>query len=222
MWWALAAAALPYVMQQFQGQPSQPHTPGEYLPPDRSNYDSQLLNNAFNPHSELFQRSADVVNENIQHNLAKAGILGSSGGQAMQANVQGTLAAKWLEEQTARQRMALNAVNSDELARAHGINEFNNQQYQYGAAGYNRTNSQNAAQIAGLTGMVGAGANIYGQQQTSSRLDANAAAYRDMLTRMGPSPSYGAPGPQVNYMPDQFQFGGATDPTQNAYYQGPR
>ena len=212
MWWALAAAAIPYVMQQMQGQPQQPRTPGMVLPPDRTNYNNALLDNAFNPHAEIFQRSSDAVAENVNRMLGKTGMGGSSGGAQAQTGLQSALAAKWLEDQTSRQRMALNAVNSDEGARASLLNEFNNQQYGYGAARYNRDNIYNSSQIAGVGGMLSAGASAYGQNRTDNRLDQNALAYQSMMSRMQP-PTRGGYGTQMG---DPGSAGYAGDPYSNA------
>lgn len=184
MWWALAASAIPYVMQAFNGQPDAPGAPPRYVPPDRSAYNSQLLNNAFNPRAEIFQRASDTVNENVNRSLARSGMGGSSVGAALSANTEGVLAQKWLEDQTSRQRMALNEVNTDDLSRAHALNESANEQYQYGSAAYNRNNAWNASQVQGAAGMPGGFANAYGQQQTNNRLDANSAAYIDAMNRM--------------------------------------
>lgn len=184
MWWALAASAIPYVMQAFNGQPDQPGAPPRYVPPDRSAYNAQLLDNSFNPHAELFQRASDVVNENVNRNLAKSGIMGSSVGGALQANTQGVLAQNWLADQTSRQRMALNEVNTNDNARAAALNESANQQYQYGAAAYNRDNAWNSGQASGLAGIAGAGAKAYGDYQTGNRLDANSQSYIQAMNQM--------------------------------------
>lgn len=214
MWWALAAAAIPYVAQALQSDPWQPNKPAAVMPPDRSYENNKLLDNAFNPHADIFQRSSDAVQENVNRALARSGLQGSSAGQVLGQNNQATLATKWLDDQTSRQRMALDAVNGDDRARAQLINEINNQQYQYGAAQYNRDNARNSAQVAGIGGMAGAGMNAYGQYQTNNRLDhqqqmmdANSLAYQNFINSRAPQPSYGVPSGGGYTLPaDNFDY----------------
>lgn len=198
MWWALAAAAIPYVMQEMQGQPEQPHIPPQTHMPDRSAYEGQYLANAFNPHAELFQRASDATAEQVKRALAQSGMLGSSGGMATLANTEGTLAAKWLQDQTSREGNALGTVSGMDRDRSAYETGLGNEMYQYGAAKYNRDNAYNASQTSALSGLLQSGVMGYKMDQTQGVFNKNALAYRDAMDAMtkyyNNGPMMGVPG----------------------------
>lgn len=166
MWWLAAAAAAPLVMDLLTPKPQVPslQTAQSSQNPSESYFQNKMLSDSFNPNSDMYKRSADVANANVQNELARLGLNRSSAGIKAVQDTNTNLAANWQQQAAQRESQALGELNQNQQLN-NQINEFNagvgNEQLM---GGYNAA-AQNRANLINATGSLSkAGASIYGQQ----------------------------------------------------------
>lgn len=213
-WWMVASAALPYVAAQFQDKPKAPtySPPPGSMPTDRSREINELLDMARNPNSKVFEMASGAANENVNRLLARTGMGGSSIGAQVSANMNATLAAKFLEEEMNRRQLALGtALQYDQMVANAARGDYN-AQFQAEMDAFNRKRADNAAAIQGLSGIAQAGVGMYLQQQARNDLTArqNAALDRmDQIYNRNPAavPSYTLTPPMSPYYGNPYGLG---------------
>ena len=185
MWWAVAAAAAPYVVAALQPKTKRPDAPGMETMPDRSGEMNMIRDQAFNPQNEQWMRASEMAMDQTNRGLGKRGGLGTSIGSQIQGNTQAELANKWLEWAASRQAEAMNLINNYDRTRAGFDADQNARQHEYALAAYADQQQRNANQVKGISDMIGAGVGAYNQYQTQQRYD--------QMMRP-PTASYGTPG----------------------------
>lgn len=190
MWWAVAAAAVPYVVSAMQKKPKMPGAPAPVQMTDRSGLVNQIQDTAFNPNNEVWMSASKNTMDQVNRALGRRGMLGSSIGMQMQSNTQAELAKAWLADQLSRETQAFNAIVGYDKAQA-GIQGDNNMSaYNHAMNAYKDAQARNAAQVQGISNMVNAGVSAYNQGQMMDRYD--------QMIAKDPYPQvyYGVPGPQ--------------------------
>lgn len=209
MWWAVAAAAVPYVMSAMQGKPKRPGAPTRTAMPDRSGQVNQMLDMAFNPNSQSYQLASDASADQVNRILARSGHAGSSGGAQLMANTQANLAQAWIDGQAQRQSQALSAAANYDRGVAQVAQGNNDAAYSYDRAMYEDQMKRNANQVQGVSNMIGAGVGAYNQDRMMT-------AYEAMIARNNPTPQVMMGSPEVSYAPAQgpspYDPGGAYAP----------
>lgn len=212
MWWAVAAAALPYVVSAMQGKPKRPQAPAQARLTNRDAQMNQIMDTAFNPNSNQYSLASEMAAEQVNRVLARSGMGGSSAGAQMQSNTQAQMAQAWLENQAQRQQAAMQTVTAYDQNQQ-GVNQQgNNAAYNYAMDGYKDAQQRNANQVQGISNMVNAGVGAYNQNRMMT-------SYEQMIkqgqTPQQPNqttviqPTYGSPSPESSpYAP-----GGAYAPT---------
>jgi|694.fasta_scaffold13615_13 hypothetical protein len=117
MWeYAAAAAAAPLVSSLLMPRPSAPSGP-DYSgimammnTPEMQAYRSQMLRNAFDPQSELYQTALNRALATSSRAMASRGLANSGAGLGYTQGMLQDLAAKFLDNQTGRQTAAYNSA----------------------------------------------------------------------------------------------------------------
>lgn len=194
-WWAVAAAAVPYIASALQDKPKAPEAPAPVKMTNRDSYVSDMLDTAYNQDSKTWELAADKSADNVARALGRRGLGGSSiGGQILIDN-QAALAQAWLEQAAQRKRAALDSAVGYDRGQAGFANDQANQQYGYAMDAYGRKVKSNADQIAGLSGMIQAGMGAYNTDRMISAMEA----------RNAPVASYGTPGGSIPSGPTYMQ-----------------
>lgn len=205
-WWMVAAAAAPYVMSAMQKKPKAPGAPGAVQMPDRSQYINGMLDTAYNPNSEQWGMAADRAADQVNRILGRQGMAGSSVGMQAHQAAQAQIAQAWLADQAQRQAQAMQIVNQYDTGRGNLAAGQAAQQYNYANDAYNRANQANAAQVQGISNMVGAGMQMYNQHQADQRWDQMMEQNQQILNNQ--QAFYGTPGSAPNnYTSPEYQYG---------------
>jgi hypothetical protein len=141
-------------------------------------------------------RASEVAADQVNRQLARQGLGGSSVGGQLQLSTQAELAQRWLQDQIQRQSQALGQAVNYDTGQVRGYNDAANAQYQYGLDAYNQATQGNAAQIQNLAGLAGAGLQAYNQNQIMNRLN-QPPVYQGTPT----NPQF------LNYSPPPPQYG---------------
>lgn len=164
MWWMAAAAAAPMVANMLMPSPSTPQyqTAQASTPPGYQQYQSQMLQAAFDPNTKGYQMAADNASNQVNANMVRTGMGRSSMSTAANQGVQADIARQWQQSALNNQVNAMGQVNQEDqtanqfaLANA-GINN------QSAMAAYNAAMQQrnNTLQMVGAGAQVGA--QLYG------------------------------------------------------------
>lgn len=227
MWWAVAAAAAPYVIAALQKKPHRPGAPAPIPLQNRDPQIDQMMDTAFNPNSQTYNLASQHAMENVNRALGRQGMGGSSVGAQLHQGTQSKLAQAWLQEQAQRQQSAMQIAQEYDRNQAGWQAQQNDAQYKYAMDAYGEANKRNANQVAGVSNMINAGVGAYNQGQMMDRYDhmigynQKPVVYDYSNQPMQISPSYGAPGPS-SYPLDNNPYspGGAYAPV-GAYTQYP-
>lgn len=206
-WWAVAAAAVPYVMSAFQDKQKMPGAPAPVQTPDRTGLINQIQDTAFNPQNAIWASASKQAEDSVARTLGRRGALNTSLGMQLQSNTQAEIAKKWLEGQAERENAALNAIVGYDRMKAGLDRDNSSAAYDYSMAKYKDATTRQANQIAGMSGMINAGVNAYNQDRMMD-------TYNSMVERM-PQATYGTPGGNPTYAtnlyaPPTDPYGGAT------------
>lgn len=193
MWGQIALAAAPFVMSQLQDKPDRPaYNPNAAPLRDLSGYQNQILDMAFNQNSDTYRLAAEVAADNVNRMLARQGLAGSSPGAQLSANLQAKMAQDWVDQQLNRGLQGLDAVyNQDLQAKQYAMGNYD-KDFQARMGDYTQRRLDQNSNIRGISDLISAGSNIYGQHQMNKRLDALMARQPMVGT---PAPSYGPPSP---------------------------
>ena len=101
-WWEIASLAAGFLSDK----PERESFSGPRRP-DRSNELNQMMGDAFNPQSNLYRLAQEQYANNMQSQLARMGMSGSSLGIQAQQSGSANLANKFLENEMNRRRQAL-------------------------------------------------------------------------------------------------------------------
>jgi hypothetical protein len=212
MWWAVAAAAVPYVMSALQDKPKKPGAPARTGMPDRSGQVNQMLDSAFNPNNQSYQLASAATADQVNRLLARSGHAGSSGGAQLMGNTQAQLAQAWIENQAQRQSQALGAAANYDRGVAQVSQGNNDAAYQYDRMMYEDQLKRNANQVQGVSNMIGAGVGAYNQDRMMTAYEAALAGRGGVqsATFQEPMAVYGTPG---GSSPSPYDPGGAYAPS---------
>lgn len=153
--------------------------------PEMRKYREQMLNNAFNPQSDLFRTASDQAYAQANRAAASRGLGTSGAGLGFVQSAQTNLANKFLENETQRQIQAFNAATNSITGIANSMTGMANNQYDADMARWNAGQDRTAGIVGGLTGMAQAGLSAYGRQNEMDRLE------RMMSNFANRTPGYG-------------------------------
>ena len=199
MWWALAAAAIPYVVSALQDKPDRPDAPARRQLPDRSKYSNDMLDSAFNPNNEQWTLASRQAQDNVNRALGRQGMAGSSVGGQLHANTQSKIAQAWLADASARKAAAFNAVSAHDLGIGNYGARQDEQQFGYEMAAYEAMMKKNQAQVDNAGKMAQTGLSLYNDYNTQQRSEQQRQENLALMERIyNPNysryvPTYGTP-----------------------------
>lgn len=163
-WWAVAAAAAPYVIGALQKKPKAP----EYRRPDqtpmRDQYFRAMADTAFNPNSREFQMASEVVQDQVNRALGRQGLAGSSIGGALMGNTQASMASEFMKNQQQRQLAAVQAMTAHDMNKLQMNETLAQAQYQRDQQAYQEALRRQAGVAQGIGSIAGAYAQYQGRQ----------------------------------------------------------
>ncbi len=194
MWWALAAAAIPYIVAAGQKKPTRT-APTDVSTPNRDAEINQILAGANDPRSAQWTAASAQVGDQVNRALGRSGMAGSSVGAQLQSGTQGNLAQAWLADQAQRQNAAMQTAMSYDRQK-YGVDAANNAaQYNFQDQIYKDRVAANTAQVQGLSNMIGTGMTAYGENRALDQRQQLIDAQKAYLQAQTPvQASYGVPG----------------------------
>lgn len=169
--------------------------------PEMRKYREQMLNNAFNPQSDLFRTASDQAYAQANRAAASRGLGTSGAGLGFVQSAQTNLANKFLENETQRQIQAYNAATNSITGIANSMTGMANNQYNADMARWQAQQDYNAGIAGGLGGIVRAGLSAYGTEVQNRNL---ANMMSNIASR---TPGYGG-GTAAAYVGGQPIYGG--------------
>ena len=155
-WWAVAAAAVPYVVGAFQKKPDAPQYKRKDIGPQRDAYYRAMVDTAFNPSSREFQMSSEVVQDQVNRALAGHGLAGSGIGVASLANAQASMANEFMRNQQAERMKAVQAMTGYDMDKLRMSEDVARAQYERDMGAYNDALRRQAGVAQGIGAVVGA------------------------------------------------------------------
>jgi hypothetical protein len=177
-WWAVAAAAAPYVIGALQKKPKQPQYKPVSQVPARDAYYRAMVDTAFNPNSREFQMASEGVQDQVNRALAMQGLGGSSVGMASLANAQASMAGDFMRNQQAERMKAVQAMTGYDAEKLKINNAIAQQNYERDMQAYNTALQRQAGVAQGIGNIAGAYAQYQGRQD-------DRAWYKDMVGEYG-------------------------------------
>lgn len=190
-WAALAAAAVPLIMDAMKGKPDMPQM-AAISRPDRSNYINQLLASGFDPQSEIYSLAAKEMSNQVNRQLALLGLTNSSYGMGMMNDAQSDLARKFAADAFQKQLQAMTMVSNYDNAIVNQQMDQNQALYNAAMGNYNAQMGDRNSQIQGWANLAGTAAGAYTSHQEQKRIDAQRAEDRAFFERI-----YGSTKPQM-------------------------
>lgn len=180
----IAASAIPTVASLLMGGGSSRPAGPDYSQimaiinsPEMKMYREQLLRNAFNPNSELFQTASNQAYAQANRAAASRGLGTSGAGLGFIQGAQTDLANRFAENELQRQIQAFNAASNSLGGNVNSLMNMANSNYQAQLGGWQDEQQSRAGFIGGLNNMVNAGLSAYTYNQNMKDLQNMMSGY---------------------------------------------